>query len=141
MSEKKLYWWVKVLAIFGIFLAIYLMYEQAAQPAWQLCRVNATVNCDAVISGAVRNTLGIPTPIYGLVGYIFIFLGVMWKNKKLIMGMATFGLLFCAYIAYRELFQLHVICPVCIGCQVDMIATFVLALILNKGDTLQGDSL
>jgi uncharacterized membrane protein len=132
MTEKKLYWWVKLLVVFGVLLAIYLMYEQVTQPAWQPCRINSTVNCDAVVSGAVKNTLGIPTPIYGLVGYIFIFLGVMWKNKKLIMGMATFGLLFCAYIAYRELFQLHVICPVCIGCQLDMIATFTLGILLLR---------
>ena len=132
MKEKRLYRWVKALAIFGIVLAIYLLYEQAAQPAWQPCRINATVNCDAVVSGAVRKTLGIPTPLYGLVGYIFILWGVIKKNKKLIMGIATFGLLFCAYIAYREIYQLHVVCPVCIGCQLDMIATFILGILLMR---------
>lgn len=132
MKEQKLFFWLKILALIGILLAVYLIYEQAFRPAWQPCRINSTVNCDAVISGAVSKTLGIPTPWYGLTGYIIIFLASIWKNKKLVMGMATFGLLFCAYIGYRELWLLHTVCPVCIGCQIDMLATFILALILNR---------
>lgn len=108
------------------------MYEQITLPAWTPCTINATVNCDAVIKGEVSKTLGIATPIYGLVGYFLILVGAIIKSKKLVLSMATFGLAFCMYIAYRELFQLRVICPVCIGCQVDMIITFGLALMLKK---------
>jgi uncharacterized membrane protein len=131
-TEKNLYFWLKALAVFGIVLAIYLLYEQAYQPAFQPCRINAVVNCDAVISGEVAKTLGIPTPLYGLIGYTLILFGSFKRNKKLILGMASFGLLFCGYIAYMELYILRVICPVCIGCQIDMIVTFILAVLLNK---------
>lgn len=134
MNKTKLYFWVKILAVIGLVLGTYLMWEQVSRPAWQPCNINATVNCDAVIKGAVSKTLGIPTPIYGLVGYALILIGAFIKNKKLILSMAGFGLAFCMYIAYRELFQLHVICPVCIGCQIDMIITFILAIMLNKRD-------
>lgn len=132
MDKVKLYFWIKVLAIFGLILGSYLMYEQITRPAWTPCTINAVVNCDAVIKGEVSKTLGIPTPIYGLIGYALILYGAIVKNKKLILSMAAFGLVFCMYIAYVELFMLHVICPVCIGCQVDMIIAFVLALMLNK---------
>lgn len=134
MNKTKLYFWVKILAVIGLVLGTYLMWEQVSRPAWQPCNINATVNCDAVIKGEVSKTLGIPTPLYGLVGYALILIGAFIKNKKLILSMAGFGLAFCMYIAYRELFQLHVICPVCIGCQIDMIITFILAIMLNKRD-------
>src|SRR3989339_1955020 len=104
MNKLKIYFLVKVLAVIGLMLGTYLMYEQITQSAWRPCTINATVNCDAVISGEVAKTLGIPTPLYGLVGYTLIFFGALTKRKKLILGMVSFGLIFCLYIAYRELF-------------------------------------
>lgn len=121
------------MAVVGIGLACFLLWERYFHPTFQPCNVNATINCNAVISGEVSNTLGIPTPIIGLVGYIIILIATYKKNMKLILGMATFGLLFCLYIAYRELLQLHVICPVCVLCQLDMITVFILGLLLNFG--------
>jgi uncharacterized membrane protein len=47
------------------------------------------------------------------------------------LGMSVFGLAFCLYIAFREIVQLHVVCPVCVGCQLDMITVFVLGIIIN----------
>ena len=129
---QKYFDWVKILAVIGIGLALFLLWERYFQPSFQPCNINATVNCDAVISGALSNTLGIPTPLIGLVGYILILFGAFKKNAKLVWGMATFGLAFCLYIAYRELFQLKVICPVCILCQLDMITVFILGYLLNK---------
>lgn len=132
MTSKSIYFYIKILAVIGIALAVYLLWEQLFRPSFQPCSINATVNCDAIISGAVAQTLGIPTPLYGLIGYIVILLSAIFKKKKLLLGMALFGLLFCLYIAFREIFQLHVICPVCIMCQVDMLTVFTLALILNR---------
>lgn len=132
MVTAKIYFWIKILAVIGLLLGSFLMWEQISRPAWQPCNINATVNCDAVISGEVAKTLGIPTPLYGLVGYTLILIGAFLKNKKLILGMAGFGLIFCLYIAYIELFRLKVICPVCIGCQIDMIITFVLGMLLFR---------
>jgi uncharacterized membrane protein len=85
-----------------------------------------------VISGEVSKKLGIPTPLIGLVGYIVILFAAFRKKTKLILGMAAFGLAFCLYIAYRELFQLHVVCPVCILCQIDMITVFIMGILLNR---------
>jgi uncharacterized membrane protein len=131
MGKERLVIWVKVCAIVGIGLALFLLWEQAFHPVFQPCNINSTVNCNAVISGAVSKTLGIPTPLIGLIGYVIILLAAFKKNFKLILGMATFGLTFCLYIAYRELFQLHVVCPVCILCQLDMITVFIIGILLN----------
>lgn len=128
--KQKYFDWIKILSGIGILLAIFLLWEQFFHPAFQPCNINATVNCDAIINGLVAKTLGIPTPLIGLSGYIVIMFSAFKKSAKWVLGMATFGLAFCLYIAYRELFQLHVVCPVCILCQLDMITVFILGLLL-----------
>jgi len=125
--ERKLYFAVKILAAIGIVLALFLLWEQLFHPSFQPCRINSTINCDAVISGAVAKTFGIPTPLYGLIGYIVMMLAAIYQKKTVLLGMAAFGLAFCMWIAYVEIIQLHVICPVCVGCDIDIITTFILA--------------
>lgn len=132
MKQAKIFTAVKVLAFIGIFLAFFLLWERYFTPPFQPCNINATVNCDAIIRGVVADTLGIPTPLIGLAGYIAILLGAIYRKRKIVLAMASFGLLFCLWIGYRELFQLKVVCPVCILCDLDMISLFVLALILQK---------
>jgi len=132
MSKERLAIWVKVCAIIGIGLALFLLWEQNFHPAFAPCNISSDVNCNAIIFGVVSKTLGIPTPLIGLIGYIVILFAAFKKNSKLVLGMAMFGLVFCLYIAYRELFQLHVVCPVCILCQLDMITVFILGIFLNK---------
>lgn len=129
---NKIFRWVQVLAVAGILLAIYLLWQQFYRPAFQPCTVNATINCDAIIKGEVSKTLGIPTPLIGLVGYIIIFISATLGKKKLMLGMASFGLVFCLYIGFVEIYFLKVICPVCILCQSFMIAIFGLSVTANK---------
>lgn len=132
MNPGKIYFTVKILSVIGVILAVYLLWEQFTQSSFRPCTINATINCDAIISGEVAKTLGIPTPLYGLAGYIVIFIAAVLKKKKLLLGMASFGLAFCLWIAYKELFGLGVICPVCILCQIIMITVFSLAIILKR---------
>lgn len=132
MTEKRIFFVIKVLSIIGISLAIYLLIEQITQSSFRPCNINTIVNCEAIISGDVAKTFGIPTPLYGLAGYLVILLAAFWKNKKLLLSVASFGLLFCLWIAYKELFELRVICPICIVCQTIMISVFSLAIYLFK---------
>ncbi len=125
---EKLYFWVKVLSLVGITLSVYLLWQQLFRPAFQPCTINSYINCDAIITGEVAKTFGVPTPLFGLVGYIVIFLAATLRKMKLLLGMASFGLLFCAWIGYKELYVLRVICPVCILCQIVMISEFILAI-------------
>lgn len=134
--NKNLYLALKCLAAVGIILALFLLWEQLFHPTFKPCSINSTINCDAVINGAVAKTLGIPTPLYGLIGYIVILLSAIYRKKKLLLGVATFGLLFCLWIAYIEIIKLHVICPVCILCDLDIITVFTLSLILQKKESM-----
>lgn len=123
---------LKILALLGIFLSIYLLWQQFAKPAYTPCTINATVNCDAIISGEVSSVFGISTPLFGFVGYIVILTAAFLKRLNVLLAATVFGLVFCLWIGYRELFELKVICPICIGCQTIMIGVFVLALKLKK---------
>jgi uncharacterized membrane protein len=129
--EKK-YSYIKILAVVGVLLSMYLLWQQLFQPAFKPCSINETINCDAVINGPVAKTLGIPTPLYGLVGYIVILFATFKQNKKLLLGMATFGLGFCLYIGFIEIFQLKVLCPVCVSCQIVMALIFLLSLSMKE---------
>ncbi|MEN9327259.1 MAG: hypothetical protein RI947_67 [Candidatus Parcubacteria bacterium] len=131
MKHNRVFAAIKILSLLGITLAIYLLWQQFMRPAFQPCYVNAFINCDAIISGAVAKTWGLPTPLYGFVGYIVIFFAAVYEKKKLLLTMASFGLAFCLWIAYQELFLLRVICPVCIMCQLIMGTVFILALIVT----------
>jgi len=132
MKNFNPFFLVKVLATFGAALAVYLLWQQFFRPVFQPCYVNSLINCDAIISGGVSQTFGLPTPLIGLIGYVVILFAAFKKMKRLLLGMAAFGLVFCLWIAYQELFLLKVICPVCILCQLDMGSVFVLGVILNR---------
>ena len=132
MTIQKVLRYIKVLALIGLGLSIYLLWQYFFRPPFQPCYINSLVNCDAIVSGAVAKTFGIPTALYGFIGYIVILFAAITARKKLLLGMSAFGLVFCLSIAYIELFQLHVVCPVCIGCQLVMISIFSLAVWLNK---------
>lgn len=132
MNTNKFFFAIKALSLIGIILAVYLLWQQFYQPEFQPCNINATINCDAIINGAVAKTFGLPTPLYGLIGYIVIFFASIFRKKKLLVNMAIFGLAFCTWIAYKELFELRVVCPICITCQIIMITVFCLALVVNK---------
>lgn len=116
----------------GIGLALYLLYEAFAPAHRSLCYVNATINCEASTRGALAYTLGIPTALYGLTGYAVILLSAIFKKRKLLIGMVTFGLLFCLRITILEVFVINAICPVCLLCQMNMLILFILALKLPK---------
>ena len=126
--HTKIYLFIKILASIGVLLSVYLLWQQFFRPEFQPCYINSFINCDAIISGPVARTFGIPTPLYGLIGYLVILYAAFFRKKRLLIGMASFGLLFCLSIGYIELFQLDVICPICITCQLVMITIFILAL-------------
>ena len=138
MKTETLWKITKYIAIAGIALAIYLLWQQMLRPAWQPCSINATVNCDAIVKGPVANTLGIPTPLYGLVGYIVILIASMKQWRRVLLGTAIFGLVFCLRIFFIEIFQLKVICPVCIDYQMLMIGATALGYIILSQNKTHG---
>lgn len=132
MTTSKYLFIAKILAALGIGLALYLYVNFITQPVYRLCTISDTVNCDAVISGEVSRTLGLPTALYGLIGYTVILVAAFLGKKKLMLGTAIFGTLFCLRITYIEIFQLQVICPVCLLCQIDMLALLAVSIKVVK---------
>jgi uncharacterized membrane protein len=119
------------LSVLGILLATYLFYNFLTRPLIESCYFNSQINCDAVTKGSLSTLFGIPVSLIGLVGYITILFSSIFKKKMLVLGMSTFGMVFCLFITYQEIFILRVICPVCLACQLVMLIVFLLAIYLN----------
>ena len=132
MSKGRIFLIVKIFAVIGLNLSSYLLWQQFFRPAFQPCNINSFINCDAIVSGPVAKTFGISTPLYGFIGYIIILFAVFTRRIRLLLFMATFGLIFCLWLAYIELFVLKVICPICIGCQLVIASIFSLAVMINR---------
>ncbi len=133
LKKKNTYKMLIGLSTLGIFLAIYLFYNFLTKPIIESCFINTTVNCDAVTKGSLSTLFGIPVSLIGLVGYIVILISSILKKQKIILGMSTFGMIFCLSITLQEIFILKVICPVCLACQIVMLLVFLLAIKLNNG--------
>jgi len=119
------------LSILGILLATYLFYNFLTKPLFESCYLNSHINCDAVTKGTLSTLFGIPVSLIGLTGYVVILLSSIFKKKLLVLGMSTFGMIFCLAITYQEIFKLKVICPVCLTCQLVMLIIFLVGIYLN----------
>ena len=120
-----------ILSSFGIILSIYLFYNFLTKPLIESCYFNSHINCDAVTKGSLSTLFGIPVSLIGLMGYVVMLLCSFFKQKLMVLGMATFGMVFCLSITYQEIFISKVICPVCLTCQLVMLIVFLLAIYLN----------
>ena len=120
-----------ILSIFGIFLATYLFYNFLTKPLHESCYINSAMNCNAITKGSLSTLFGVPVSLVGLIGYIVILLSSIFKKKKTVFGMSAFGMAFCLYITFQEVFFLHVFCPVCLACQLTMLVVFLVALAIN----------
>lgn len=130
MATQVLYKYIRYFAIFGLFLATYLLYLYFFHPANSICYVNAKINCNLVTSGALATLLGLPVGLYGFTGFALMLLGTFIKQPKLILGMAIFGFLFCARMLYYEIFVYSAYCPVCLLCMFTMISEIFLSSML-----------
>jgi len=119
------------LSIFGILLAIYLFINYLTKPLLESCYINSVVNCDAVTKGSLSTLFGVPVSLIGLTGYVVILLSSIFKKKKFVLGMSSFGMVFCLYITFQEIFFLRVLCPVCLTCQLVMLMVFLIAFRIN----------
>lgn len=136
MNKKSIYQVILVLSLLGIILAAYLLYSFFAPKPPTLCSVNNQINCNEVVKGGSLSTIfGIPVAAIGLAGYIVILISTLLKKDKLILGMAIFGALFCLRITILELFVVKIVCPVCLLCQLDMVAVTVFGFLLIKKRT------
>ena len=128
---EKIWKAITALSLIGIVLGSYLFYNYLSPSPFTLCDVNSTINCDAVTKGPLAEFMGVPVSLVGLIGYALILVSSIIKNKKLLLFMTTFGMVFCLRLTYLEIFSLKVFCPVCGLCQLVMLTLFIIALKLS----------
>lgn len=131
LKEKNIWNLMIVLALIGIVLATYLLYNFYAVIPSTICNISSGINCNAITKGTLSTLFGIPVALVGLIGYAVILFSSLTKKKKLALGMTAFGMLFCLRLTILELLFIKVICPVCLACQIIMLIVFLLSLQLN----------
>jgi len=130
---KKINLWqiAGTLSIVGVILASYLLYSFYNPKPNLICDINDKVNCQAITSGTLATFANIPVSLVGLIGYAVILFSALTKRKKLMLGMSTFGMLFCLRLTILEVFFVKILCPVCIACQTVMLLVFVISIVVN----------
>lgn len=131
MKDEKFYKITILLAALGTVFASFLFYNFLTKPSVEVCTINEQVNCDAVTKGDLATLFGVPVSFVGLVGYVCVLAAAFFKNKKVILAVAAFGMLFCLRLTFLELFSIKIVCPVCLACQIDMLVLFLLSTLAN----------
>src|SRR4051812_7464369 len=126
---------IAVLALVGIFVALYLWLHALGFGGPLKC---GTGECETVQTSQYAVLFGMPVAFYGVVGYFAIFIIALislrpaalaeQKWNRLVLGLASVGVLFTAYLTYLELFVIHAICRWCVGSAVVITAIWIVAL-------------
>lgn len=127
---------VFILSLVGIAMAIYVLQSFIRQTGI----VCVTSGCELVRKSPASYLFGFfPVPAVGLVGYTILALCAFLQTTRLntrysilvtriMLGMATFGVLFVTWFTYTELFIIKGICTWCALSAVNMIVIFTLLL-------------
>jgi uncharacterized membrane protein len=122
MSSSALRKTMIVLAAIGLGVAGYLTYIHYAGIV-PLCGKGGG-SCEKVQTSVYAEILGIPVPLLGLIGYILILVSLLIPQSETT-RLATViltggGFAFSAYLTYREVFTLKMICEWCVSSAVIM---------------------
>ena len=112
---------VATLALAGIFVSLYLLLYKLGIIGELSCSIGS---CETVNSSKWATFLGMPVAAWGVAWYVAMFiLAIVSTGERfadssavsaMLLGVATTGLLFSAYLTYLELFQIHAICQWCV---------------------------
>lgn len=137
---------IALLALVGLFVALYLWLHALGFGGPIKC---GTGGCDTVQTSPWAVLLGLPVAFYGVVGYGAIFVVALValrpaallerKWNILLVGLATVGVLFTAYLTYLELFVIHAICRWCVGSAVIITALWIVALLSLRSPATRTD--
>ena len=121
------FWTVAFLAFSGLadsgYLSIshYRVYTDIAYESF--CAISRSINCDTVSQSLYSIFIGVPVPVWGIVGYTFylLFLTFAWsreaQKQKMWSILLFISLAFCIYsviLAYISTFYIHSYCMMCI---------------------------
>ena len=115
-----------VVAVIGIVVAYWLTYDKIKilkEPNYRpICDINPIISCGDVMNAKQSNLLGVPNPIFGLVGFsMLLAFGLALKGGAtlkrwlwlVINAGAAAGFLFFVYLFSQGVFVIHAICPFC----------------------------
>ncbi len=127
---------ILVLSALGIVLSGYLTYLYYSNAHAAFCTVGS--GCDAVRESAYSAILGTPVAVFGVIGYLSIFISsfisVTYRVKWLLLYFLSLaGFVFSAYLTYVELFVIKAICPYCLISSI-IITAILITLLLRRPD-------
>ncbi|GAB6907646.1 conserved membrane hypothetical protein [Desulfosarcina cetonica] len=115
------------LALIGLLDAIYLSishYRVYTDTAYQsFCAISKAVNCDTVSQSPYSTLIGVPVPVWGVLGYAcFIIIGFFAgqkqaEHKRLWASLQIIAVLFCLYsivLALISTYWIHSYCIMCV---------------------------
>lgn len=142
---KKWTWTVKkalpyilvIGGLIGVLCAFQLSQDKlklAANPGAHLeCSLNPVVSCGTTLKSAQGEAFGFPNPFLGLAGYAAVLtIGVTMlaggRFKRWFWLLVEAGLLFAmgflAWLFFQSLYNLHILCPYCLGVDAVTIPVF-----------------
>ena len=127
---------VAALALAGIFLALYLLLYKLGLIGALTCSIGS---CEKVNTSKWATFLGLPVAAWGVGFYIGLFVLAIVSTQErfaesrtisaVLLGVATTGLLFSAWLTWLELFVIHAICQWCVVSAVLVLVIFVVTVI------------
>ena len=115
MTERRLRRLIAFFSLIGVGVAGYLSYVHARGIHVQ-CVVGGG-GCETVQKSQWAELGGVSVAYIGLAGYIAILLSLLLKGENgrfLTAALAVPGWAFSAYLTYRELFSVKLVCPWCV---------------------------
>jgi uncharacterized membrane protein len=86
--------------------------------------------CETVAKSSYSHIAGINIAIFGIVGYVLLFISAFFRNDLARLGgfaVALGGFGFSVYLTYLELFVINAICQWCVGSAILMTILFTLS--------------
>ena len=118
---------VMLIAVVGLMVSVYLSYSHYRVYTdigyKSFCAISKAINCDTVSQSAYSIFLGLPVPLWGVVGYIFFLLLLLFaktrdaENKRLwlLLFLISAGFtLYSVILAAISTFYIHSYCIMCI---------------------------
>jgi uncharacterized membrane protein len=124
-------WLVRVLALGGLGVAIYLTVAHYDTKVALLCPNSSTINCQEVTTSPESEIVGIPVAVLGLVYYVVVSILAWWPRARatvsfegLRLVVALGGVGFVLYLVYAEIVEIGAICLWCTSVHVITIIIF-----------------
>jgi uncharacterized membrane protein len=134
-----------MLSLAGFFVALYLYLFKIGKIGTLAC---GSGGCETVQASPYSRFLGIEVALYGVAGYVMLFVLSLVavqrpedrRVSRLLLFLSALGLGFTAYLTYLEFFVIHAICRWCVGSAVIISLIFLSTLLdWQRRDTRAAD--